>query len=87
MGVARQEAIRAVDFPTVAMTAAMGFDRSAVMHHHAMVALVLSLLEALWSALRTRADLALENLALRQQMANPRRTSSRPRLSVSDRAF
>src|ERR1022692_2609170 len=52
-----------------------------------MVALILSLLGALGSALRTRANLALENLALRQQLANLRRTSSRPRLSTSDRAF
>ena len=57
----------------------MGSDGSAVMHHHAMVALVLSLLGALRSALRSRADVVLENLALRQQLANLRRTSSRPR--------
>jgi len=42
---------------------------------------------ALRSALRTRADLALENLALRQQLANLRRTSGRPRLRRIDRAF
>jgi hypothetical protein len=65
----------------------MGSDGSAVMHHHAMVALFLSLLGALRSALRTHADLALENLALRQQLAYLRRPSSRPRLSTSDRAF
>ena len=65
----------------------MGSDRSALVHHRAMVALVLSLLGALRSAVRTRADLALENLALRQQLANLRRTSPRrPRLSKSDRA-
>src|SRR5450432_1009821 len=57
------------------------------MHHRAMVTVILSLLGALRSALRTRADLALENLALRQQLANLRRTSSRPRLRNSDRAF
>lgn len=49
--------------------------------------LILSLLGALRSALRTRVDLAIENLALRQQLANLRRTSSRPRLRNSDRAF
>jgi putative transposase len=52
-----------------------------------MVALILSLLGALRSALRSHAALALENLALRQQLANLRRTSSRPRLRNSDRAF
>jgi hypothetical protein len=38
-----------------------------------------------WSALRTRADLALEDLALRQQLANLRRTSGRPWLRRGDR--
>jgi hypothetical protein len=52
-----------------------------------MVALILSLLGSLRSALRTRADLALENLAPRQQLINLRRTSSRARLSNCDRAF
>jgi putative transposase len=52
-----------------------------------MVTVVLSLLGALCSALRTRAELALENLALRQQLANLRRTSSRARLRNTDRAF
>jgi transposase InsO family protein len=52
-----------------------------------MFDLFLSLLGALLSAFRTRANLALENLALRQQLANLRRTSGRPRLYKSDRAF
>ena len=52
-----------------------------------MVALILSLLGSLRSALRTRAELALENLALRQQLINLRRTSSRARLRNCDRAF
>jgi hypothetical protein len=52
-----------------------------------MVVLILSLLGALRSALRTHVDLAIENLALRQQLASLRRTSSRPRLRNSDRAF
>jgi transposase InsO family protein len=52
-----------------------------------MFDLFLSLLGALLSAFRTQADLALENLALRQQLANLRRTSGRPRLRKSDRAF
>ena len=52
-----------------------------------MGSLFLSLLGALRSALRTRADLVIENLALRQQLANFQRTSGRPRLRKSDRAF
>jgi transposase InsO family protein len=52
-----------------------------------MAALILNILGSLRSALRTRADLALENLALRQQLINLRRTSSRARLRNSDRAF
>ena len=57
------------------------------MHHRAMVDLFLSLLRALRSAFRSRANLALENLALRQQLANLRRTSGRPYLRKADRAF
>ena len=48
------------------------------MHDHRMVSLFVNLIGALRSALRTHADLALENLALRQQLANFRRTSGRP---------
>ena len=56
------------------------------MRNHRMVSLFVNLIGALRSALRTRADLALENLALRQ-LANFKRTSGRPRLRKSDRAF
>jgi putative transposase len=59
----------------------------AIAHNHTMGSLFLSLLGALRSALRTRADLVIENLALRQQLANFQRTSGRPRLRKSDRAF
>ena len=52
-----------------------------------MVALFRSIIGSLPSAFRTRADLALENLALRQQLANLRRTSGRPHLRKADRAF
>ncbi len=52
-----------------------------------MLALFLSLIGPLRSSLRTQADLALENLALRQQLANLRRTSGRPRLRRIDRVF
>jgi hypothetical protein len=61
--------------------------RLAIMHNHGMVSLFVNIIGALRSALRTRADLALENLALRQQLANFKRTSGRPRLRKSDRAF
>ncbi len=57
------------------------------MHHRAMAALFISTLGALRATFRSRADLALENLALRQQLANLRRTSGCPRLRKSDRAF
>ena len=57
------------------------------MHDPAMAALFMSLLGALRSAFRTRAELALENLALRQQLANLRHTSGRTRIHMADRAF
>jgi transposase InsO family protein len=57
------------------------------MHDPAMAALFMSLLGALRSTFRTRAELALENLALRQQLANLRHTSGRPRIRMADRAF
>jgi hypothetical protein len=52
-----------------------------------MVDLFLSLLGALRAAFRSRANLALENLALRHQLANLRRTSGRPHPRKADRAF
>ena len=52
-----------------------------------MLALLLNLLTPLRSALRTRAELAIENLALRQRLAILRRSSPRPRLRLTDRAF
>jgi hypothetical protein len=58
-----------------------------IMRHLTMFALLLSILSTLRSTFRTRADLALENLALRQQFANLRRTSGRPRVRMADRAF
>jgi hypothetical protein len=58
-----------------------------ILHDPAMVSLFMSLIRAPRCALRTRTDLALENLALRQQLANLRRTSSRPRLRMVDHAF
>jgi hypothetical protein len=51
------------------------------------MALVLALLGALRAALRTRTDLALENLALRQQLALLNHRSKRPRFGRLDRAL
>jgi putative transposase len=52
-----------------------------------MLALLLNLFATLRSALRTLAELALENLALRQQLAALHRSTSRVRLRRADRAF
>ena len=52
------------------------------MQHPAMLALLLTLLHTLRSALRTRAELALENLALRQQLAALRRLRTRAGITV-----
>src|SRR5258708_14150986 len=49
------------------------------------MSLVLALLGALRGAVRTRTDLALENLALRQQLALLRRRSTRPQFGRLDR--
>jgi hypothetical protein len=46
-----------------------------------MVAILLSFFAALGSALCTRGDLVLENLALRQQLAVFKRRDPRPRLT------
>ncbi len=51
------------------------------------MSLVLALLGAARAALRTHTDLALENLALRQQLALLRHRSKRPRFGRLDRAF
>src|SRR5256885_10551952 len=51
------------------------------------MSLVLALLGALRAALRTRTDLTLENLALRQQLALLRRRSKRPPVGLLDRVF
>src|SRR5258708_27913077 len=49
------------------------------------MSLVLALLGALRAAFRTRTDLTLENLALRQQLALLRRRSKRPQFGRLDR--
>jgi hypothetical protein len=51
------------------------------------MSLVLALLGALRASLRTRTDLALENLALRQQLVLLRRRSKRPQFGRLDRLF
>jgi hypothetical protein len=52
-----------------------------------MRTLIVALLGCLRAALMSRATLALENAALRQQLATYARTSPRPRLRTCDRAF
>ena len=52
-----------------------------------MLRLVLMLLRCLRSALRSHADLALENLALRQQLAAFAHSGRRPRIRATDRLF
>ena len=49
--------------------------------------LLLLMVDALRAACRGRADLVLENMALRQQLAVLLRTGRRPRLSTADRWF
>ncbi len=52
-----------------------------------MITLASAILGALVAALRPRASLVVENLALRQQLAVLRRATPRPRLRPIDRAF
>jgi hypothetical protein len=51
------------------------------------MSLVLALFGALRAALRTRTDLTLENLVLRQQLALLSHRSKRPQFGRLDRAF
>ena len=53
----------------------------------AMFSILESLAETLCSTLRNRRDLALENLALRQQVAILRRQVRRATLTLADRLF
>ncbi len=52
-----------------------------------MFTIVFNLFRALRTGFRPRADLVIENLALRQQLSVLRRDSKRPRLRHLDRAF
>ncbi len=49
--------------------------------------MLLALLETARSALKTRGELAIENLALRQQLAVLKRSVKQPRIADSDRIF
>ena len=57
------------------------------MHQLIMLTLLRNLLATLRSAFRTHAELALENLALRQQLAALHLSAPRSRLRPVDRAF
>ena len=52
-----------------------------------MLNLIHAFIGAVLSSLRARHQLALENLALRQQLGVLRRSVKRPRLTNADRAF
>ena len=52
-----------------------------------MLDILIALLHALTSTLRTRRDLALENLALRQQLVVAKRHMKRSNLKNADRVF
>ena len=56
-------------------------------HFPAMLLTILRLLSLIPTALRLRSELALENLALRQQLAVLNRRYPRPKLRKSDRLF
>jgi len=73
--------------PVVCQISSRMDDGSAACEPWTAMFLALALWSALRAALRTRADLALENLALRQQLALLRRRSKRPRFGRLDRAF
>jgi putative transposase len=52
-----------------------------------MMLIILRLVSLILAAFRLRSNLALENLALRQQLAILKRRHPRPKLRMSDRAF
>jgi putative transposase len=62
-------------------------EEAEVRHPGSMAQLVFLLTHGLRALLRDRADLALENLALRQQVAVLAERRPRPRLSTTDRLF
>ena len=64
-----------------------GLPSDGIVRRQAMFALFINLLASLRSAFRARAELVLENLALRQQLATLRRSSPRPRHRLTDRTL
>ena len=52
-----------------------------------MVKILFSGLRALLASAKSRRDLAVENLVLRQQLAVLKRSVKRPKLTMADRAF
>ncbi|MBN2575697.1 MAG: hypothetical protein JXP73_14115 [Deltaproteobacteria bacterium] len=65
----------------------MGHPSGGIMRRLPMLALLVNLLATLRSALRTRAELALENLALRQQLGALRCSTRRVHRRRVDRVF
>jgi putative transposase len=53
----------------------------------AMLATLLAILNGAIDVFRSRRDLTIENLALRQQLAIYKRTVARPKLRAADRMF
>ena len=52
-----------------------------------MLSLLLTILKTVGSSLQSHRHLALENLALRQQLAMLKQSATRPRVSAADRLF
>ena len=71
--------------PSIYSSARVTLDLSLVSRQHS--GMISSFVRALVSTLRTHRDLALENLALRQQLAVLRGSVKRPALSNLDRRF
>jgi hypothetical protein len=81
-----------LSFATIRSTNDLGLfrgflSRGPVAQDRPVLALLLALIAAVGSALRSRANLAIENLALRQQIAVLRRRRPRPPLAWTDRLF
>ncbi len=71
--------------PSIDSSGRVALDRSRPAAQHP--GMIWSFLGLLISAFKTRRELALENLALRQQLAVLHRSIKRPRLSDVDRGF
>jgi hypothetical protein len=67
--------------------ATIDFERPEIPHSAAIILTILRLLSLVATALKQRSELALENLALRQQLAVLNRRPRRPKLWRSDRLF